>query len=353
MCTDYVTLDSLIQNVTAPSQWSYFLNNLTYLVQLPERPAALDSTAMQMDDLAESVNASLAATLSFIQSHPLLTVNQPNACTLQCSQLVEPSPGPVTTNFGCPIGGQEPLCFFYQKTTTSTGVVISQLRPNASEGHATASYTTASGSVVFQFGGFACAGQHPGSSPFSHTDYDLSTCFSQTLYVLDMATNNLVWWAVNPPSAASGFNQFLLWPSSRAWASLAVDTVHSQLWLYGGAVVSQGRWQYLNDLYIFDITGQQWIPFTLVGQAPTASRAASLFFKPSSPLQPAVHLRRLRLVRLVQRGVHQLPVDSAAEPGRDSRQLALGGQGHHCGDRRHPPQPSSPTPWTVPSPSGR
>ena len=184
----------------------------------------------------------------------------------------------------CAVGSTVSGCGMYSTTTTYLGVQVNQGRPGRAEGQATASYTAPSGfSVTYQFGGFSCAGQRPGTNLFSYTGYDASSCFSQTLFVLDMTTPNLVWWAITPPSQTSGSQQFLLWPSPRAWASIAVDAVHQQLWLYGGATISQGRWTYLNDLYIFDMIQIQWIPVTVVGQSPPSYRSSALWFHPILP----------------------------------------------------------------------
>ena len=70
VCTDYLTLDALVQNVTASSPLSSFLSNLTTLMAQPARPQSLDSVAGAMTGVAQSINGSLDATLSYLLSHP-------------------------------------------------------------------------------------------------------------------------------------------------------------------------------------------------------------------------------------------------------------------------------------------
>ena len=264
VCADAINFNQLAENVSS-SYPSWLISNLSALTSVPAQPQSLSFIVLQMDSYAAQLNATLAETLSYIlASPPALTMNQPNACSFQCLQLSEPSPPPVYASSSCTVASSMPSCLFYHPTVTSQQVSVSQLRPNLSEGYASASYVGPTGySVKYQFGGFSCAGKHAGSDPFTSTDYDAS-CFSQTLYVLDTTTIDLVWWAIQPPPQSSGSNQFLLWPSARAWSAMAVDVVNQWLWLYGGAVVSGGRWRYFNDLYIFDMQNIEWLPYTLV-----------------------------------------------------------------------------------------
>ena len=284
VCLDAINFNQLADNVSS-NYLTWLISNLTALTTLPARPEALSPIVLQMDGYVAALNDSLEETLSYIlASPPTLTMNQPNACSQQCLQLTEPSPPPVYASSSCPIGSNMPGCLFYNPIITSQQVSVSQLRPNLSEGYASASFIGASGySVKFQFGGFSCAGKHPGGDPFTFTDYD-AACFSQTLYVLDTTTIDMVWWAIQPPPQSSGSNQFLLWPSARAWSTMAVDTVNQWLWLYGGAVQSGGKWRYYSDLYIFDILNVEWLPYNLVGYAPAATRSSSLFLNPAPPL---------------------------------------------------------------------
>ena len=279
-CSDYKYMNDVMEAATSESldtQVSYIQGNLT----TPLRPNSLEAEVLALYTLVSLLNDTLYETLSYLMSAPpSYETNVPNACATSCSSLSE-APNPTVTTTGCVLAAVTPNCPFYFTTKTSAGITIVQQRPNATEGYSSGVYSgvrvNSSFSIYYQFGGFSCAGQHPGVDIFTRFDYD-GNCFSNTLYALDTSTSDLVWWALTPPGGSSSSNQLLQWPSARAYCAMAVDSAFGQLWLYGGAALLGGRWQYYSDMHVFDVVKVLWLPVTVIGGTPSGTYGMSLFF---------------------------------------------------------------------------
>ena len=283
-CTDYKYMNDVVQTATGTSlndQVTDIQGNFT----VPLRPESLSGEVLALYTLVSSLNDTLYDTLSFLMSvDPSYETDTPNACAQSCSSLIEvPNPPMPSSAATCALGvvAASSNCGIYYATRTSTFITITQQRPNATEGYSSAVYngltrSNTGYSIYYQFGGFSCAGQYPGTNIFTRTDY-ASSCFSNTLFALDTSTNNLVWWALTPPGPSSSSNQLLLWPSARVYCSMAIDSTFGQLWLYGGAALLGGRWQYYSDLHVFDVVKVLWLPVTVVGSTPSGTYGPSLF----------------------------------------------------------------------------
>ena len=294
-CSDYKYMNDVVEKATGTSlneQVSDITGNFTVSL----RPDSLEAEVLALYTLVSSLNDTLYDTLSFLMSvDPSYETDVPNACAQSCINLME-TPNPVLTpTAGCVLGTVVPnRCPFYFATPrTPYGIAISQQRPNATEGYSSGVYIATRGnlsySIYYQFGGFSCAGQHPGADIFTFFDYDEVNCFSNTLYALDTSSSsNLAWWALTPPGPSSSSDQLLLWPSPRAYSAMAVDSFFGQLWLYGGAALLGGRWQYYSDLHVFDVVKVQWLAVQLVGGTPSGTYGMSMLF--SSLYTNAQHL---------------------------------------------------------------
>ena len=297
-CTDYKYMNDVVKLATSSSngngdsladQVTAITGNFTQ----PLRPDSLSAEVLALYNLVSALNDTLYDTLSYLMSvDPSFETNADNACAASCSSFVEtPTPALITTA-GCTLGvvSVSGGCAFYTGGRTQYGNYITQQRPNGTEGYASAVYTTtaisignsktstsnSTFSIYYQFGGFLCSNQHPGIDLLTRTDYD-SNCFTNTLYVLDTTANNLVWWAINPPGTTSSSDQLLLWPAPRVYASMTIDNYYGQLWLYGGAALLGGQWQYYSDLHVMDVATARWLPLTIVGGGLSGRYGMSMF----------------------------------------------------------------------------
>ena len=287
-CSDYKYMSDVVQGATHTSlseQVAAVSGNFT----LPLRPDSLTAEVLALSTLVGSLNDTLYETLSWLMSsEPNYTTDTPNACTFSCSSLAEIQSSVANNNNssvcqqGSPVPGGN--CGFYSALHPALGVTITQQRPNATEGYASGVYigarsNTSTFSVYYQFGGFSCAGQgESADSLFPDVYYDAS-CFSNTLYAMDTSTSSLIWWAIAPPaSPSSAVSQQLQWPSARAYAAMAIDSVFGQLWLYGGAAFLGGRWQYYSDVHVLDVVKAVWMKVEVVGNPPLGTYGMSLTY---------------------------------------------------------------------------
>ena len=277
-CTDYTSVANLSAGAV-PS----LLTQLLYLDTSPVRPAQLMNRTLRMLQSTSALQQSLTTVLRLLLNTTAANDPSESSCFDTCANPSE-APAPTISslsttqcsamNGGLISGGGAQFC-----NTTTSGLVISQLRPNSSEGHATAVDVVSTGLVVtryyWQFGGFNCFSQ--GINIFDIVTWD-ATCLSQTLSVLDPTT--LVWYSFSLPLQTT--TQLLYWPSARVYASMAIDSSAHQIWVYGGATLQGRQWLYLNDLRIFDISTLQWLETSISGVSPVAGVGASLVWVPTT-----------------------------------------------------------------------
>ena len=280
-CTDYTSIANLSAGAVPA-----LLTSLNTLATATVRPAQLLNRTLNMIASSSQLQSSLQSVLYTLYNTTAGENSAVSNCYDTCANPVEfPSPTiSYLPSFQCTSAGGiisssgAEFC-----NATATGIAISQLRPNSSEGHSTAVHTVsgdgASSTYLWQFGGFSCATS--GQDVLSVSTWD-SSCFSQALSVLDPST--LVWYTFSPPTSAS--TQILWWPSPRLYSSMAIDTSIGQIWVYGGACLVDGAWQFYSDLRLFDIGSLQWLETSVSGVAATASVGASLVFVPS-PSSPS------------------------------------------------------------------
>ena len=270
ICADYTTVANLSSLIPG------LLVDLNSEASLPSRPAGLLNRTIALLNTTTWLNEVLYGVDQLLRSTPSLTEDDQNSCYSQCLEKEEmPSPTIYTPPTQCTSGGGTPLSgtgvTFCNVSTV--GNVISQLRPNASEGSAMATHNLSNGTYswtyVWQFGGFGCASG--GVDIFSVSNWS-DDCFIQALSVLNPMT--LVWYTFQPPEQVN--SQYVTWPSARAYAAMAIDQTNSLLWLYGGAAVSGGSWTYYDDMYAFDITARAWVTVQITSIAPAPGIGANL-----------------------------------------------------------------------------
>ena len=273
VCADYTTVANL--SALIPD----LLMSLTFEATTPSRPAALLNRTIELLDTTAWLNELLNSVNQKLQSDPSLTQDDQNGCTTECLQKQElPSPTiyipPAQCTGGNGItlsGGGASFC-----NVSTVGNVISQLRPNASEGAAMATQFMSNGTTyIWTFGGFGCSSG--GIDIFSVPSWP-AACFIQALSVLQ--PTSLVWYTFQPPTQVN--SQYVNWPSARAFASMAIDRTSSLLWLYGGAGMSSGTWTYYNDLYAFDLNARAWLTTVITSTVPVPGMGASLVWLPAT-----------------------------------------------------------------------
>ena len=278
VCTDYRSVSSL------SAQLPELLAKLMFETYAPSRPAALINRTIAMLNTTAWLSEMLYGVDQLLRSDPSPVENLPGSCTEECVEKAElasptitiPPPQCVSGFSGVPVSSSG-IVFC---NSSAVGNVITQLRPNASEGAAMATHNASNGTsmwtFVWSFGGFGCASQ--GVDIFGVDSWD-DSCFLQTLSVL--SPSSLVWFTFNPPPQSN--SQFANWPSPRAYASMAIDQSASLLWVYGGAsTVGGGGWQYFNDLYVFDIDARAWVQVEIASIPPAAGIGASLVWIPAT-----------------------------------------------------------------------
>ena len=282
-CSDLNTVANVSQGSV-----SSLLTQLTAEALAPSRPAQLLNNTQALLSSADSLSALLRALEQQLQLNASITTNPPGACEQVCIDPQE-TPSPVVPlpdsdfcsgpNPGVLTGSGALLC-----NSTSAGLIVTQQRPNASEGHA-ADYLIVysevedglvSTSYYWQFGGFSCASGGV-VSIFTVSNWP-SSCFSSSLFLLDPTT--LVWYEFSLPAAPNA--QQLLWPAPRCYASMAIDQEQQQLWLYGGATVAGSGWFYFNDLHAFDVGSQSWLQVSVTGVQAMPGVGAALVWLPAS-----------------------------------------------------------------------
>ena len=268
VCADYTSVSSLQHLIPG------LLQALGVQSSQPSRPAALLNRTIALLNTTAWLNQVLYGVDQMIRSNPALTEDDQDSCTSVCLQLAElPSPTVATPPPQCTNGGGSGgnggtsisgsgvvFC-----NSSTVGNVITQTRPNATEGAAMATHQLVNGSstlsYVWMYGGFTCASG--GVDIFSVTSW-AGDCFVQALSVL--SPGSLVWYTFTPPVVVN--SQYVNWPSARAYAAMAIDQTSSTLWLYGGAALIGGEWTYYNDLYAFDIVSRAWVVTVVTSTAP-------------------------------------------------------------------------------------
>ena len=287
LCSDFTNVSNLSSNAVPT-----ILASLTALTNAPVRPAGLINRTEALLTEAGGLMNSLDAVLSYLMSAGSGFLNDDGAsCYDTCDdpqEVPDPTVPPLPPQV-CSVGGLLTPNGATFCNVTASGIVITQTRPNTSEGHAAATLmvTALQGgqSTVYywQFGGFACFGE--GVDVLSTATWDPS-CLTQSLSMLDPTT--MVWYTFSLPVVAT--TQVLWWPAPRVYASMAIDANLEQIWVYGGAAIVGGQWTYLNDLRLFDIASLSWLETSISGVAPFAGRGASLVWVPPLPLNSATGL---------------------------------------------------------------